>query len=153
MAIRDIFKVTRKTFFNPAAWIDYTNLRNQTLMIYGVIRTIFTPEKPTRTETFEEAMKRFKLHEKDIDEMATNYRVYAGVLFLLGITSILYCFYLLFHHVLVLGCLMGICVSMLFFAQAFRYDFWAFQLRQRRLGCTFNEWKAQWFGNERGKKS
>lgn len=148
MAIRDLFKVNRKTFFNPAAWIGYQSLKQHTLLMYGVLKTLFTKEKPLRTETFEQAMQRFKLHEKDIDSMSTDYRVYAGVLFLLGVSSVSYCVYLLIHHTQVLGFIMGISASALFFAQAFRYDFWAFQLKQRKLGCTFNEWRNDWLGKQ-----
>lgn len=152
MAIRDLFKVNRKTFFNPSAWIDYTTLKQNTAMMYGVIKTLFTPASPTRRETFAEAMQRFKLEEKDIDAMATDYRVYAGVLFLLGLTGIGYCVYLLVKHSQWLGFVMGLCVTTLFFAQAFRYDFWAFQLQQRRLGCTFKEWQNHWLGNKKEPK-
>ena len=48
--------------------------------------------------------------------------------------------YLLFSGFL-LSCLLAIAVSILSLSQAFRYHFWYFQIKHRKLGCTFEEWR------------
>jgi hypothetical protein len=57
-----------------------------------------------------------------------------------------YSFFLLFHHTAFLGWFLGMATSALFFAQAFKYDFWSLQMRRRKLGLTFQDWKKSILG-------
>ena len=66
MAVRDIFKVSRKTFFNPTSWIDLEALIYQNKTIWSVLKGLFTKPAVERTETFEEAMKRQDMTEADV---------------------------------------------------------------------------------------
>lgn len=152
MAIRDIFKVSWKTFLNPASWIDAQTLKEQNVTILSVLKSLFSQPVPERTETFEQACKRMGLSEADLQASASSYRSYALLFFVLGLTIFLYSFYLLFTLELI-GFILGIAVSGLFFAFAFKYDFWVFQIRQRRLGATFAEWKQSILGDKKGGSS
>lgn len=58
------------------------------------------------------------------------------------VTSIFYFFYVLFHH-LWLTAVLILSFSMFVSALSFRYHFWWFQMRKRKLGCTFEEWKDE----------
>jgi intracellular multiplication protein IcmV len=42
-----------------------------------------------------------------------------------------------------LGALLSLVVAFLALALAFRYHFWFFQIKQRRLGCSVSEWFNQ----------
>jgi intracellular multiplication protein IcmV len=148
MAVRDIFKVSWKTFFNPAGWIDYEGLKRQNKILYSMLRGLFVRGEPARVETFEEAKARLNLTEEDIQKTATTYRLYALIFLLLGIAIFGYAFFLLFSAGTIMGWLLGLAVSGLFSAQAFRYDFWAFQLIRRQLGATFKEWKQHFLGDK-----
>ncbi len=150
MAIRDIFKVSWKTFFNPVGWIDYDSLKRQNVMIYNMLSSLFARNTVERTETFEEAKARFGLTEEDIQKTAKVYRIYAVFFAVLGLALFGYAFYLLFSHTSILGWLLGLAVSGLLFTQAFRYDFWSFQIRRRQLGATFDEWKRDFLGDKGG---
>lgn len=148
MAIRDIFKVTRKTFVNPSAWIDYESLRFQNRTIYDALKNIFTTQQPMREESFEQAMKRLGMTEEDVQYGATNYRLFAMVFLIIGLLIMFYSFYLLFQHAAFLGWLLGLSAAALFFAQAFKYDFWSLQMRRRKLGLTFTDWKKAILGDK-----
>ncbi len=148
MAIRDVFKFNRKTFVNPSGWFDigqFTLLNN---LIYSVLRNTFTKPKPEITESFEQAIERLGLTELDVKFGAANYRLYALAFFIIGLMSIFYSFYLLFFHHAYFGWVIGLCMSGLFFAQGFKYDFWSLQMRQRKLGITFKEWSEAIFGSK-----
>lgn len=148
MAVRDIFKVSWKTFFNPAGWIDYEGLKRQNAILYSMLRNLFVRDQPARVETFEEAKTRLNLTEEDIQKSATIYRWYALFFVIIGVILLGYAFYLLFSGKTILGWLLGLAVSGLFLAQAFKYDFWAFQIKRRKLGATFAEWKRNFLGDK-----
>jgi hypothetical protein len=146
MAVRDIFKVSRKTFFNPAAWIDIDGIVDQTVAIKSVLKNAFTAPAPGVPESFEEVVKRQGLSEKDIKDGAATYKALAIVFFLLGLLAFVYSFYVLIKHGTVLGFLLSLSVTGLLGAQAFRYDFWAMQMQNRKLGMTIKDWKRQYLG-------
>lgn len=153
MAIRDIFKVSRKTFFNPRAWMNYDELREYTNTILVVLQGIFTKPTPVREETFEQAMGRMHINEKDIDSIASSYRVYALFFLFLGFCAFVYAFFVLFRHGTFIGWVLGIAVTALFLSQAFKYDFWSLQMRKRTLGLTFADWKDNLLGVKKGTSS
>lgn len=147
MPIRDIFKINRKTFFNPSGWIDLNALIYQNQILVSILGLLFAkPGAPTAGETFEDAMRRQGVTEKDIADGISTYRALAVVFLLLGVVTFLYAGYLIFQHTSLTGCLLALVVAALFGAQAFKYDFWAFQMRSRRLGLTFADWKRQYLG-------
>src|SRR5579862_4561130 len=148
MAIRDAVKVSRKTFFNPRGWLDYDNLKQQTIGLLAILQTTFRPVSPAREESFEHAVERLNLTETDIQTTIKNYRLYALIFFCLGFITFCYAFFLLFYHHTFFGWLLGLCVCSFFLSQAFRFDFWSLQMRKRRLGLTFSEWKKSILGDK-----
>lgn len=146
MAIRDYFKVSRKTFVNPSGWVGWDSLKAQTSVLRDGLKSAFTVAKPQREETFEEATKRLELTEDDIKNTIFNYRLTALSFLILAILAFAYAFFLLFRHGTITGWLLGFAVSALFGSQAFKYDFWAFQMRRRQLGLTFTDWKRSILG-------
>lgn len=149
MAIRDMLKINRKTFVDPTGWVDYENLKYRTRTIWDVLKNLFSTGAPERSETFAEAMQRMGLTEADIVRSQQNYRLYALIFLLCGLLVFFYSFYLLFAHYTFTGWLLGIAAAGVFFSQAFRFDFWALQLRKRKLGMTYAEWKDNLLSDKR----
>lgn len=146
MAVRDIFKFSRKTFFNPKGWIDWDTIVAQNKYLWGVLKGLFFPAKPDTSRTFEEAMQEYGLSEADIADGITTYRTLAFVFLILGLCGLVYSGYLLVRYFSAGGAFLAIAVSVLLFTQAFKYDFWALQMRRRHLGLTFSDWKRQYLG-------
>lgn len=153
MAIKDVLKVSRKTFFNPRAWLGYDSLKEQTQTIQSFVKDAATIRKPEVTETFEEALKRLDLKKEDLKSTERTYLSYALLFLVLAVIDFLWGFYLLFHHGAFLGLVLALAVFALLLAQAFRYHFWVFQIRQQKLGCTFEEWRDSLLGKDRKSKS
>lgn len=142
MAIRDIFKVNRKTFLNPSAWIDLNSLRFSNRTIKEILTDVLTPIKPAeKKETFDEAVKRLGLTDKDVQEAGESYLTFSYLFAILGALALLFGFYLLFKHGTFTGWLLAFASSALFMSQAFKFNFWSFQIKHKKLGCTFDEWK------------
>ena len=149
--IKEALKINRRTFFNPSGWIDLTALRSLNTIIIDTIRGAFVVPKPGEVpppETFSHAMKRMGVTEKDIASTAVTYRNFALGLAACGFLNLFYAFYLLFMYGGILGFIVAIATTLLFFAQAFRFDFWSLQLRKRKLGITFAEWKETILGKK-----
>lgn len=141
MAIRDVFKVSRKTFINPRAWLGVDSLKEQTRTIGTFVKDAVKIRKPEITETFDEALQRLDMKEADTKKTARIYLSYALVFLALAVLDFFYGLYLVFHHGTFLGLVLALAVCALLLAQAFRYHFWYFQIRSHRLGCTVQEWR------------
>ena len=151
MALRDVFKISWKTFVNPIGWLDYDALKRQNQLLFGIIKQILTPERPTRIETFAEAIERLQLTEGDIQAGQRRYRRYALFFALLGLTVFYYAFYLIFRYQSFAGFTLSIAASALFFVYAFKFDFWSLQMRRRELGLKFADWKSSYLNQDKVK--
>ncbi len=141
MAIKDVLKVSRKTFLNPREWIGYDAIKDQTKTIWDILKALFTPAKPEREETFEQAMQRLELTEADVKTRGQTYFIYALSFLLLSIIAFFVDCYLLIYYHIISGFFLGLAVTLLLATQAFRFHFWYFQIKHRKLGCTFQEWR------------
>lgn len=141
MALRDIFRINRKTYFDPFAWFGSTAQTNAYL-IWNLIKTLFVPAQNARVETFEAAKERLKLTEEDLAKSQSNYQVFSFLFLIFAISTFFFSFYLLIKYLSFAGMLLGWGATSLFLAQAFRFNFFYFQIKHRKLGCTFAEWRS-----------
>lgn len=146
MGLRETIKVNRKTFFNPRKWIDYDGIKDQQVVIWSILKGVMTAPEEGRKQSFEKLVEEKGLKESEIADGISTYRALAVVFVLLGLASTLYAFYLLFFNATLAGFLLSAVVATLFFSQAFKYDFWALEMRERKLGLTFADWKRQYLG-------
>lgn len=140
MPLKDAIKVTRKTFFNPVGWFGYNLFQSQIQTTVDLARGIFVAARAKRTETFAQAVARLGLVEADIVRIHRNFLLYAVFFLLTGVSVFAWGIWLLVHHHTFSGLLLGIASSGLAFVMAFRYHFLAFQIKHRKLGCSFDEW-------------
>lgn len=142
MAIKEILKVNRKTFINPRAWLGYDYVKQQTLGIWGAVKGVFNRNiEVGKDETFEQAKQRLNLTDEEINTIGQNYFLYALFYALLGIVILCFAVYLLVSASLA-GFMIAVSLSVFLFGQAFRNHFWSFQIKYRKLGCTFEEWRS-----------
>lgn len=144
--IRNILKVSRKTFINPTAWVDLDSIITQNKTIWSIFKSVITPLAAGEAETFEEVVNRNGLTEKDIHDGMITYRTLAFVFVVLASCCLFYMGYLVVKYGAFVSAILALAVAGLFFSQAFKYDFWAFQMRQRKLGLTVADWKQQYLG-------
>lgn len=148
MAIRDVVKVSRKTFFNPKAWVGWDEMKFQFSTIISVLRDLFVAQVPSREETFEQALLRFNIDETQVAMLTKRYLRFAMVFLLCFLLTFAYAFFLLFAHHAFFAWLMALAVAAFFLGQAFRFHFWHYQLSVKRLGVTYAEWKNALLGSK-----
>lgn len=138
------FRRTRKLFktvahFNPRAWADYDRMRETSQSLWQRIRRLFVPQKARYSTSFEEKTNQLQLTEIDLKKRMQGLLFLSILMLLLAGAFFSYCLYQLWlgHYLAVMVSAM---VTLLTLALAFRYHFWYFQIKQRKLGCTIREW-------------
>lgn len=132
-------KKVLKPFVDVPRWIGYDQLKGMTGWLGGLIKRTFVTEQSEHSETFEQSMVRLKLTEQDLVQRTIEFkRLLVFWLFIFAMVLV-YAAYLAG-----IGSWVGFAVSMsvalLTLSQVFRYHFWLFQIRSRKLGCTLSEW-------------
>lgn len=142
-----------KKIIKPAVdvpkWIDYRQLLKNNRSIFSFVKKFFIPEQAKTEESFEEALSRLKLTPSDLIQRSKEFTRLMWIWIFLLLVSIAYSIYLLQNHFFrgFYPCL-GICIIIL--TQIFRYHFWLFQIKQRRLGCSFRDWlNGQFIGKKK----
>lgn len=133
------FKWSFKSFINVNEWIGLRNIMTMSRGVISAVRLIFVPQAAERTETYEEAIQRLNLSPEDIEMRKKTFIRIALMMALFGFICLGYMLYLLWSGYLAAGC-MALVVALIVFAYAYRFHFWYFQLKVKKLGCTFQEW-------------
>lgn len=139
----------RKAFL-PGGWLgaEVRDLKNSNQTIISFLKGLFVRQAPARQESFEQAIIRLNVSEEEIKELANKYRWYAMFFFMLAVLLLLYSFYLLFEYFTIMGCLLALAACAFTLSYAFRFDFWAYQMRVRKLGVSYKEWKQSILGTK-----
>lgn len=124
------------------SWMGIGATAGVAILMKDIFTAVFMPwrtDNQVEPETFEEAVTRLRLSEEDIAQRARLFLQQTLFYFAVGLGVIAYGVSLAFEHAII-GMLMSFLVSAMAFANAFRSHFWYFQTKQRKLGCTLQEW-------------
>lgn len=131
-----------KRLLNVRYWFDFDRVKDISRYFIATFKKFFVPSKQEASESFSQAMARLQLTEADIlmRQSALLRLVYLMLMFA-GL-AFAYACYLLWQHAWHSGgftfVVLGLALTL-----AFRYHFWYFQIKQRKLGCSFQEWFHQ----------
>ena len=139
MKIINGIKKVAKPFVDVPAWAGYDQLKASAKSISTSMKDLFVPKKSDKKETFEEAMQRLNLTEADLIARQKEFKRLIIIFSILGFIVLGYTFYLIWDRAF-WGGLASFGLTVLVFSYSFRYHFWLFQIRQRKLGCTLREW-------------
>jgi len=135
---RSLFRAARP-FLNIRQWAQVDYLKRSGKNIYGLARGLVTPGKAARGESFDAAMSRLKIDEKAVRNRQRQSFVLALVFFIVGILLLAYAVMRAYRgHII--STLISFVIAGVSFAESFRNHFWYVQIKERRLGLTFNEW-------------
>lgn len=142
-----------KKIIKPAVdvpkWIDYRQLVKSNRSFFGFIKKFFIPDQAKTQESFEDALLRLKLTPADLIQRSKEFARLMWFWIFLFLLTISYSIYLLHAHSL-RGFFPCLGISVIILTQIFRYHFWLFQIKQRRLGCGFRDWlNGQFIGKKK----
>lgn len=131
-----------KSIFNVRYWFDWDRIKAFTQYLYKGAKTLFILEETTDTESFEAAKKRLKLTDNDLLIRQKGLLRLVITMLIIAILSFSYTLYLFFDGSLK-GGVVGLVLTCVALTLAFRYHFWYFQIKEKKLGCTFHQWFKQ----------
>ncbi len=111
-------------------------------MVKDIFLTVFMPWKkgePGETESYEEAIKRLNLTQEDLDDRKKMFTQQTILYMTAALLVLAYGVYLAFQQQII-SMVVAFMVAGLALSYAFRSHFWLFQIKQKKLGCTFKEY-------------
>jgi len=131
-----------KRIFNIRYWADWDRVKAFTVYLGTGIKRLFVPEQNVASESFDEAMARLNINETDLTLKQKALFRLSVVMVVVGGLIFCYAGYQLFYGSYK-ALFVSLVVMLIAFALAFRYHFWYFQIKHRKLGCSFEEWYRQ----------
>jgi len=120
-------------------WMGYRTIVDNGKSVIQNLKSIFTPRKPKHTESFEQAISRLGLTEKDIKSREKMFLLLSLFWGLVAIGILIHAGSLFFNHG-VKGGLLALALTFFALTLCFRYHFWYFQVKNRLLGADFKTW-------------
>lgn len=136
-----------KKMINIPAWFDWERTKSVTLYVTSALRRLFIidvedavkEKEAAQTESFETAQKKMNLTDA---ELVGRQRALLRLSLLMVLISGLIFSYSIYHFINAhfKAGMISLVVMMIAVTLAFRYHFWYFQIKNRKLGCTIQEW-------------
>jgi intracellular multiplication protein IcmV len=129
----------KKRIDNVSRDVGVPILKDAATFMSGVVRGFFAVPSTEQAESFAQAKSRMNLSEADL---AVRYKRFLGqfMIFLLAAFIMLAYGIYLFAELAILPGIMVLLLVAVFVMYAFRAHFWAFQIKHKKLGCTWKEW-------------
>ena len=129
-----------RSIFNPRVWMDYDQVRDSTKYLKDGIENIYTlKEKVRGDQSFEEAIREQGI---DPDHIELQKKSLLRISLFMVVISIGVFIYAALHLVNknFHASAASFVIFLVVLSMAFRYHFWYYQLKAKRLGCTVREW-------------
>ncbi len=131
-----------KRIFNFKSWLDVDRIKLFTLYLLNAFKKIFVPNSATESESFNLAKSRLNLSDSELAARQAGLLRLSIIMVAVGFVMFIYTAYLLYHGSFK-GGVISIVLMLIALVLAFRYHFWYFQIKERKLGCTIQEWFKQ----------
>lgn len=125
--------------FKIRQWSDWDRIRAGGAAMVDAAQKLFVLSPMKGTESFTEAQRKMKLTDADLAARAQALWTWSLFMFILGVLLFGYTFYHLFFGSIPAS-ILTLSLTMLSFSLSFRYHFWYFQIKARKLGCSFQDW-------------
>lgn len=151
MGFKTVVKGSLTSGVNLKRWVGIDGIKSNAQLVGRLITGVFERDEARKIkekksfENFEECVQHYGLTESTLK--ARMKKMLQVVYFCLALAAALIAYTVyLFHEGRLLGGFDTSLLTLVLLAQAFREHFNYFQMKQRRLGCTFKEWFASTFG-------
>jgi intracellular multiplication protein IcmV len=130
------------SILNVRAWFDWDRVKAFTLYLINGFKRLFVPKKNVETESFAEATAKLDINDESL-------QIKQKALFRLSIIMLISAIAIFGYagYQLIFGSfkamIVSLVVTLIALTLAFRYHFWYYQIKQRKLGCSFDEWFKQ----------
>ena len=126
-------------YIRPKKWVSWDFVSKNTSQNLDLVKQAFQVTKPQRKESFKQAMHRHGVNEHEILKIQYRYTMFSYFFLTIALGIVLYAVQGLlnqeFHKFFA-----AVCLAVFVLSLSFRYNFWAYQIKMKKLGCTFKEW-------------
>lgn len=136
---------TRKLFrraFNFKAWFDWERTKSFTSYLIQGFRHLFVPHSAKKAESFEAVKINLQLTEEDLASQQRSLKRLSLIVLITSIFIFGYSFYQLLYGGL-LACMISFIVAIIALVLAFRYSYWHFLIKERKLDVSIKDWYRQ----------
>jgi intracellular multiplication protein IcmV len=149
MGVMKIVKKGVSAGWNVSAWVGAKNIKQNSLLLKDLAQAAFATDKTSQAnapkkETFAQAVRRLNLTEEALKRRIKSSTLIIRFCGALIIPMLIYTLYM-FKSGFYLSSFVCLMLTFLAAAYTFREHFNRYQMLQRRLGCTFEEWVAHIF--------
>jgi len=133
-----------KSIFNVRTWSDYDRIKSFTTYLVNGFKKLFIPQKKAAGsgDTFKKAMKDYNLSEDDLIIQQNALWRWSILMVVITLCIFSYSVYSIFNGS-IKAFIVSFVVSLISLTLAFRYHFWYYQIKVRKLGCSVREWYRQ----------
>ena len=128
-----------KRIFKVKYWSDSERVKSFFHYVVEMFKRLFVIRPKPAKESFEQAKARLKLTDGALLKKERALFRLSVFMAVIGVLMVLYSLYQGVYGTFQ-GILLSLVVSLLAWVFAFRYHFWYFQIRQKKLGCSFMVW-------------
>lgn len=126
--------------FKVNKWFGIDQVKDSSKNFLNLGRSVFIPQQSDHVETFEQAMQRLNITEAELKQRQKEFTRLMIVYLLISIAIFCYSIYIVVEHKNLMGFMMGFAVTLYSLTYVFRYHFWIYQIKNKKLGCTLREW-------------
>lgn len=123
-------------------WFDWARLKSFNIAFKTTLLNLLVLKKNTHSESFNTAVKKLDLTDEDLLLKQKSLLNLSRLMLFVALVILLYTGYQLFYGSYS-AAIVSFIIMLLAVTFAFRYHFWYFQIKQKKLGCTFHEWFRQ----------
>ncbi|KTD34883.1 intracellular multiplication protein IcmV [Legionella moravica] len=131
-----------KRIINIRAWSDWDRMKAFSTYLVNGFKRLFVTQKNVQVESFDSAVNKLKLSEAELLIKQNALFRLSMVMLAAAIMILFYTGYQLFYGSFK-AVIVSLVVMLIALVLAFRYHFWYFQIKHRKLGCTIKEWYKQ----------
>lgn len=141
MGLWSFGKKTAGFFFNVRVdqWLNFPLLKNTFKSTTQSAADLLKKNEARQEETYDEALINYHLSEKDINARKKEFARLFTIYIIIALLIFSYAIYIIINGNF-WGFFIAFALTLYALAQAFKYHFWLFQIKQKKLGCTFREW-------------
>lgn len=125
--------------FKIRVWFDWDRMKSFTVFLLDGFKKLFVPQKETGGESFTLAQQKYNLTDADLLIKQNALLRLSIIMVTVACLIFIYAIYHFFYGTFKAG-MVSIIITMIALVLAFRYHFWYFQIKSRKLGCTLREW-------------
>lgn len=132
-----------KNIFKIRQWCDYDRVQASTVYIVRGLSRLFIPRRNSAAaESFDAAVARMRLSPQELTSKQNSLYTLSILMCCIAAVILGYAFFQLYYGAMRVF-LICIILTLIALALAFRYHFWYYQIKMRKLGCSFREWYRQ----------